>query len=351
MKKVFLIIASLGAGGSERVFWLLSQYFDKSKYKVTVVLLDGRQQSFSSDIEGVEFIDLKTIKASKAFFKIYRLLRSEKPYAVFSTTDHINILTAMVACFLRVPKLICRASNNPHQMKKYYDYKTRFYNLFTRFFALRFDYIVCQSYEMKKSMNALYGIRKTKLKVIPNPVLYTPVIKKESALADKKSLIIVARLSGEKGVSRLLPVMQELPENYVLTIAGDGPLMAGLKADVRLRKLESRVTFLGKITDVPGQIAQHDLLLLSSFTEGFPNVILEALSVGVPVVTFRVGGVDDIVRNGFNGFIVKQGDLLSFKNQIIHACSLPWSHEAIKADISSRFDLDKIGKAYENLML
>ncbi|MDO3644417.1 glycosyltransferase [Mucilaginibacter sp. L3T2-6] len=351
MKKVFLIIASLGAGGSERVFWLLSQYFDKSKYKVTVVLLDGRQQSFSSDVEGVEFIDLKTIKASKAFFKIYHLLRSEKPYAVFSTTDHINILTAMVACFLPIPKLICRASNNPHQMKKYYDYKSRFYNLFTRFFALRFDFIVCQSYEMKKSMNALYGIRKTKLKVIPNPVLYTPVVKKDSSVVDKKRLIIVARLSEEKGVCRLLPVMQELPDNYVLTIAGDGPLMAGLKAEVSLRKLESRVTFLGRITNVPSRIAQHDLLLLSSFTEGFPNVILEALSVGVPVVTFRVGGVDDIVRNGFNGFIVKQGDLLSFKNQIIHACSRSWSHDAIKADISSRFDLNKIGKAYENLLL
>ena len=67
-KKIFLIIASLGAGGSERVFWLLSQYFNKGDYKVTVVLLDGRQQSFPSNIDGVEFIDLKTVKASKSFF-------------------------------------------------------------------------------------------------------------------------------------------------------------------------------------------------------------------------------------------------------------------------------------------
>lgn len=349
-KKIFLILASLGSGGSERVFWLLSQYFNKPEYKVTVILLDSRQQSYSSNIDGVEFIDLKTVKASRSFFKLFRILWREKPFAVFSTTDHINILTAMVACFLKVPKLVCRASNNPHQMKKYYDYKSRFYNLFTRFFSLRFDYIVCQSYEMKKSMNALYGIRKTKLKVIPNPVLYTPVIKKDAASADKKRLIIVARLSGEKGVARLLQVMQELPQNYVLTIAGDGPLMAGLKADVGLRKMETRVTFLGKITDVPGQIAQHDLLLLSSFTEGFPNVILEALSVGVPVVTFRVGGVTDIVRDGFNGFIVKQGDLVNFKNQIIQACSRPWHRGAIKADIYSRFALDKVGQAYESLL-
>jgi len=349
-KKIFLIIASLGAGGSERVFWLLSQYFNKGDYKVTVVLLDGRQQSFPSNIDGVEFIDLKTVKASKSFFKLFRILQREKPFAVFSTTDHINILTAMVACFLKIPRLICRASNNPHQMKKFYGYKARFYNLFTRLFSLRFDFIVCQSDEMKKSMNSLYGIRKKKLQVIPNPVLYTPVIKKDTSVNGIKRLIIVARLSAEKGVSRLLEIMQDLPENYHLTIAGDGPLMTGLKTETCLRKLENRVTFVGKIKDIPCQIAQHDVLLLSSFTEGFPNVILEALSVGVPVVTFRVGGTDDIIRNGFNGFIVKQDDLLNFKKQIISACAQSWPHESIKADIYSRFALNQIGQAYENLL-
>ncbi|MDP9080744.1 MAG: glycosyltransferase [Bacteroidota bacterium] len=349
-KKIFLIIASLGAGGSERVFWLLSQYFNKSEYKVTVILLDGRQQSFSSDIDGVEFIDLKTVKASRSFFKLFRLLWHEKPFAVFSTTDHINILTAMVACFLRIPKLICRASNNPQEMKQFYGYKARFYNLFTRLLSQRFDFIVCQSYEMKKSVSALYGIRKEKLKVIPNPLLYTSVIRKDTSMSVIKRLIIVARLSGEKGLFRLLEVMQDLPENYFLTIAGDGPLMADLKTEVELRKLKNRVNFLGKIKDVPGHIAQHDVLLLSSFTEGFPNVILEAMSVGVPVVTFRVGGADDIIRDGFNGFIVKQGDLLNFKKQIIRACTQAWPHESIKTDIYSRFALNEIGQAYENLL-
>jgi len=349
-KKIFLILSSLGSGGSERVYWLLSQYFNKDEYSVSVVFLDGKQQSFSADIEGIQFIDLKTVKASRSFFKLYKLLRSEKPFAVFSTTDHINILTAMVACFLKIPKLIARASNNPQQMKNFYGFKTRFYNLFTRVLFFRFDVIVCQSYEMKKSMAKLYSIRKEKLKVIPNPVQYTPLIKKDRKISGVNRLIIVARLSGEKGLFRLLEIMQELPENYILTIAGDGPLMDCLKANVSLRKLDSRVSFLGKIKDVPAHIAQHDLLLLSSFTEGFPNVILEALSVGVPAVTFRVGGVQDIIREGFNGFIVKQGCLTNFKNQIIQACSQSWQHEQIKKDIYTRFALDSIGQAYENLL-
>lgn len=349
-KKIFLILASLGSGGSERVYWLLSQYFNKDEYAVSVIILDGRQQSFSADIEGIQFIDLKTVKASRSFFKLYKLLQAEKPFAVFSTTDHINILTAMVGYFLKIPRLIARASNNPQQMKNFYGFKTRFYNLFTTVLFSRFDFIVCQSYEMKKSMAKFYRIRKEKLKVIPNPVQYTSIIKKDRGIRGLNRLIIVARLSGEKGLFRLLEVMQALPENYILTIAGDGPLMNCLKASVSLRKLDNRVFFLGKIKDVPAQIAMHDLLLLSSFTEGFPNVVLEALSVGVPAVTFRVGGVQDIIREGFNGFIVKQGSLINFKNQIIQACSRSWPHEQIKKDIYTRFALDNIGQAYENLL-
>jgi glycosyltransferase involved in cell wall biosynthesis len=349
-KKIFLIVGSLGAGGSERVYWLLSQYFNKEAYSVSVVFLNAREQCFPTNIEGIEFIDLKTIKASRSFFKLYGLLKAAKPFAVFSTNDHINILTAMVACFLKVPNLIARASNNPQQMKQFYGFKARFYNLFTRFLSFRFNFIVCQSVEMQQAISKLYGISLNKLKVISNPVLYTSAIKKQSHNAVQRKLIIVARLNREKGLFRLLEVMEELPENYVLTIAGDGPLMGDLKDRVRLRKLGNRVTFLGEVKEVSTLISAYDLFVLCSFTEGFPNVILEALASGVPVVTFRVGGIDEMICEGFNGFVAEQANLIQLKELIIKACSQSWSHEKIKADTYYKFSLDKIGQAYESLL-
>ncbi|WPU95301.1 glycosyltransferase [Mucilaginibacter sabulilitoris] len=349
-KKIFLIVPSLRSGGSERVYWLLSQYFNKEEYAVSVVLINAKEQCFSSKVEGISFIDLNTIKASKSFFKLYTLLKAEKPYAVFSTADHINILTAMVCCFLKVPNLIARASNNPQQMKKFYGKKANFYNYFSRFFFTRFNFIVCQSGEMQQSISNLYGIRTEKLKVIPNPVLHTSILKDYTPTSEKKRLIIVARLSAEKGVGRLLDVMRELPENYVLTIAGNGPLMDSLKAETELRKLSDRITFLGEVSDVPAKIAQHDLMVLCSFTEGFPNVVLESLSVGVPVVSYRVGGIQDLIREGFNGYVAEQDDAEGFKQLIMQACAKPWSHEQIKADVYNRFSLDKIGQVYEDLL-
>ncbi|QEM10960.1 glycosyltransferase [Mucilaginibacter rubeus] len=349
-KKIFLVLSSLGAGGSERVYWLLSQYFNKPDYEVVVVLLNGNICSFSKEIAGIRFLDLKTLKASRSFFKLRKLLKDEKPYAVFSTTDHINILVAFVSIFVKVPQLIARASNNPQQMRQYYGFKARFYNYFSRFLFVRFNTIVCQSEEMKQSVARLYNINLNRLIVIHNPVIITNVLKPQTQVSDLKRLIAVNRLIKEKGVFRLLEVMKALPQNYVLTIAGDGPLMNTLKEEVINTGLNERVTFIGEIKNVAEVISKHDLLVLSSFTEGFPNVVLEALSVGVPVVTFRVGGVDELIREGFNGFIAEQNDLRTLQQQIIRACSQTWQHPNIKADISERFGLNKIGLAYETLL-
>lgn len=349
-KKIFLVLSSLGAGGSERVYWLLSQYFNKPDYEVVVVLLNGNECSFSTEIAGIRFVDLKTIKASLSFFKLRKLLKDEKPYAVFSTTDHINILVALVSIFVKTPNLIARASNNPQQMKQFYGFKGRFYNYFSRFLFVRFNSIVCQSEEMRQSIAKLYHISLSKLIVIHNPVITTSFLKPQNQVSGLKRLIAVNRLIKEKGLFRLLEIMKALPQNYVLTIAGDGPLMNTLKAEVENTGLKNRVMFIGEINNVTQVISKHNLLVLSSFTEGFPNVVLESLSVGVPVVTFRVGGVNELIKEGFNGFIAEQNDLCKLRQQIIRACNQTWQHPNIKADIIERFGLNKIGQAYETLL-
>ncbi|WP_299500741.1 glycosyltransferase [Mucilaginibacter sp.] len=349
-KKIFMIVSSLGAGGSERVYWLLSQYFNSHEYEVSVIILNSNEQCFSTNIQGIRYIDLKTVKASKSFFKLYKILRDEKPFAVFSTNDHINILTGMVAFFLKVPHLIARASNDPRQMREFYGFKNRFYNFFTRFFFFRFDFVVCQSEEMQRSISTLYGISLKKLKVISNPVLSNDLVRNGHSATGRKQLIGVGRLIKEKGWFRLLDIIKQLPGNYELTIVGDGPLMQPLKNYVTANSLEKRVTFLGEINDVTSQIIKHDLLVHCSFTEGFPNVVLEAISVGVPVVAFRVGGIHRLIRDNFNGFIAEQGDNAQLREYIENACNRLWLHQLIKEDTNCKFNLKTIGQAYESLL-
>ncbi|WP_214225528.1 glycosyltransferase [Pedobacter sp. B4-66] len=349
-KKVFFIITSLQGGGSERVFWLLSQGFNKELYNVCVIILDSSNGCFSTEITGVKFIDLGTVRASRSFWKLYKLIKNEKPFAVFSTTDHINMLVSFVSIFVKIPNLIARASNNPHQMKQFEGLKTRFWRLFTRVSYKNYDRIVCQTDEMKKSVLAEYNLNPNQLVVIHNPLIYSDLVKGERSLNGQKKLLIIARMSKEKGFERLLDIFSQLPETYTLSIAGDGVLKNKIVEQVNVLNLQSRVTFLGNVNNVTSIICKHDVLLLGSFTEGFPNVVLESLSVGLPVVSFRVGGISDLIKDGFNGYIIEQGDLKDFKNQIITACNKPWDFSAIKNDVYNKYALDKVAAEYEYLI-
>lgn len=352
-RKVFFVMTALKDGGSERVFWLLCKGFNKNLYDVSLVLLDPDKTFLSRDLPGVTFIDLGTKKASRSFFKLYKLFKKEKPFAVFSTTDHINVLVSFVSLFVKIPKLIARASNNPHQMKRYEGLKARFWALFTRFSYKKFQLIVCQTKEMKSSILSEYHLDPGRLVVIPNPVLYTSTIKElKNGIKTpvRKKILVIARMSKEKGLERLLDIFSALPGSYTLNIAGDGPLKEVIIAKIAMLKLDSRVSLMGSVSNVIRILPEYDSLVLSSFTEGFPNVILESLSVGIPVVSFRVGGITGLLKDGFNGYVVEQGDLDTFRARIITVCNQVWDFAAIKADVFSRYALDKVVPEYEYLL-
>lgn len=349
-KKIFLVISSMKAGGAERVFWLLSQGFNKTEYDVSIVLFNSNDAFFSMKIEGVRVIDLKTIKASLSFFKLFRLIKKEKPYAIFGTADHINILISLISFFIKTPYIIARPTSVSTEMVGFGGKKTKFWSIFVGFFYKKFNSIVCQSQEIQTALLRKYNLNPNKTVIIPNPILSIETIKNVSHNDLIKRIIIVARLSFEKGHSRLLDVFKELPSNYVLTIVGGGKLKDAIIEKVKKLNIEKRVHILGQVSGVPDLIAQHDILVLSSFTEGFPNVILEALSVGVPVVTFSVGGASSLIVNDFNGYIVNKNDESGFKAQIIEACNKDWDSIAIKDDVNKRFSLNKIVDDYERLI-
>ncbi len=299
----------------------------------------------------MRFIDLKTLKASKSFFALYKLLKEEKPHTVFSTMGHVNILVSLVAPLLKSTRFIARASNVPSEQILYEDLKTRFYELFTSVSYKAFNQIICQTKDMESSILDRYGVDANKTLVIHNPLLNNDLVKTETNGVKVYKLLVVARFAAEKGLERLIDVMAQLPSNYQLSMAGKGQQRATIENKVKKLNLTSRVTFLGEIRDVQQVMLEHDLLVLSSFTEGFPNAVIEALAVGLPVVTFKVSGVNEIIKEGFNGYVVPQNDVAGFKEKIIEACTAStWNYKEIKSDVYTNFNLNKITQAYEQLI-
>jgi glycosyltransferase involved in cell wall biosynthesis len=124
------------------------------------------------------------------------------------------------------------------------------------------------------------------------------------------------RLSPEKGFDLLVEaaaqVLREYPETNFL-IFGDGPLRAALARRITTLGLAERVLLVGFRNDLERLLPGLDLFVLSSYTEGLPSVVLEALAAAVPVVATAVGGMPEVVTEGVHGFLVPPGraDLLA----------------------------------------
>src|SRR5207237_5998703 len=98
---------------------------------------------------------------------------------------------------------------------------------------------------------------------------------------------------------------------------GDGPLRDALARQVRSYGLEHRFVLAGHCTDLDALLPFLDLLVLPSYTEGLPNVVLEAFAAGVPVVATAVGGTPEVVEDGVNGRLVPAGDTEALADAIL----------------------------------
>ena len=124
-------------------------------------------------------------------------------------------------------------------------------------------------------------------------------------------ILTVGRLTEQKDHSTLIEAVQELTTGGVpckMKIIGEGPLMGSLKAQAA--PLDDRVRFAGMLdrTGVEREYRAADIFVLSSKWEGCPNVILEAMAFGLPVVATRVGGVPELVEDDKTGILIRPSD-------------------------------------------
>ncbi len=179
------------------------------------------------------------------------------------------------------------------------------------FIALKFsDSILVQTETMRKDIleelrrrriSSLVTDIMLKIQVVPNGVEI-----RERRDFEGEKLVYMGRLTREKGVEYLISAMR-LVRDVDLLIVGGGPDRR------RLEEMTAglRVKFIGMVSPekVYDYLEQAKILILPSLYEGLPNVILEAMSVGVPVIATRVGGIPDVVKDGQTGLLVEPGSV------------------------------------------
>lgn len=134
-------------------------------------------------------------------------------------------------------------------------------------------------------------------------------------------LLFVGRLAAVKGVPVLFEALRDLlPEHpgLHLTLVGDGPDRDGLERAARAMGLAPHLTFAGyrSQSEVAGLLAQSTALVLPSFAEGVPVVLMEAMAARLPVITTRIAGVPELVEHGKSGLVVAPGDVVALRDAL-----------------------------------
>jgi len=164
------------------------------------------------------------------------------------------------------------------------------------------------------------GVHAGKLHVLPNGLPPAPDIAYlRPPTAPAAPLIgFVGRLSAEKGPDLFVELAVELCRRDArlhAVLLGEGPLRETLQQSIDAAGLHGRISLPGYRTDMQAWLHALDVLVISSRTEGTPMVMLEAMQAGVPVTAFAVGGIPDVLEDGFSGLLTAPGDLAGLTRQ------------------------------------
>jgi glycosyltransferase involved in cell wall biosynthesis len=143
-------------------------------------------------------------------------------------------------------------------------------------------------------------------------------------ITENRRLVCVGRLVPEKGQLLILDALTALAEEGVeveVVFAGDGPLRAIMEERVRSRGLDGRVRITGWISGdtVRAEILGARAMLLPSFAEGLPVVLMEALALGRPAISTYIAGIPELVQEGVTGFLIPAGSLAALRSAIRRA--------------------------------
>lgn len=231
------------------------------------------------------------------------------------------------------------------------DFQDKKYGLFVEFLrkCQRFsvssaDVVISPSKYLKKIASG-WGIDANKIQVIYNSSelpdgKMTKQEARERLGLGGNILLSAGRLVPWKGFGLLIEILPRLLGEYPdlrLVIIGDGPERAALELKAKNLKLEANVSFTGKLpkAELLQYLAAADVFALNTAYEGFSHQIIEAMSFGLPVITTRVGGNPEIVRDGESGFLGSYNDPVFFRDSI----------RKILADAGSRSKLGEGARA------
>lgn len=304
-RKVLFLIPSLAGGGAERVIVTLLKHLDRSRFNLAIGVVDMRKAVYRDEIPpDVEVIDLNVTRVRYALPKIAYLIWKRRPDVVFSTLGHLNLAIAIMRPLLpNKVRFIARETSIVSMVLKDVSLPGIWRSLY-RLFYKRHDLLVCQSRYMRDDLVERFGYPRERSLVVNNPIDADRIRQLSSEQLDKPlacdgaiNLVAAGRMTKVKGFDFLIEAIAILENPQIhLILLGQGPLLDELKQLAIAKGVADQVEFVGFQPNPYRWFARADAFILSSRYEGFPNVVLEALACGTPVIAMPApGGTREIL--------------------------------------------------------
>jgi len=357
-KILTLASGDLWAGAEAVVYQIATGLHGNPSIQHTVVLLNhGRLEMLCSQAG----IDTRVIDESMHSFpailaKLVAICRSVRPHIIHAHRYKENLLASIAAMVCGRPRLITTVHGLSEGINK--TIKGKMKSTVNQLLLRRvFDTTVAVSQDVARSLGEQAGVSAKRLMTIVNGIDLHNGLKKTRALRDTFIIGSAGRLFPVKDY----PLMVDIAEltcaqrtNARFILAGDGPEEETILQKIRSCGLEDRFTLLGHVEDMQAFYAGLDLYINTSMHEGIPMTVLEAMSWRIPIVAFAVGGLNEMISHGHDGYLIQNRDAQEFSQRLIELIDDRERLDTLGENAGStckKFSTDQMSQNYYNVYI
>lgn len=359
--KIIYLTTTSKLCGAEKIIYELSKRINKERFEIMVCTIkDDLKEGLLDKCRG---IGIKTVSLGVEnkwkFYKtiqMYKIIKEFNPDILQSFLFFDNILARLFGKISGVPIIISGQRNVETE-------RSFIRNCVDKYTLPLSDMVISNTRGGEKLLLQKFHLTHPRIKVIYNGVdlhQENNSVKKKEFLkeiglsGDKKIVGFIGRLEKQKGAQYLIDAMRILYEqdsSVYAPIIGDGKQKNVLEKYSQSKGCKA--IFLGWKEDASRYLTSFDLLVLPSLWEGMPNVVLEAMKQGIPVIATSVGGNIEIIEDGITGFLVEPGNSQALAEKIKMVLSLSESEKTsvitnAKDKVINNFNIDKMVKEFED---